>query len=215
MIVVAILGATWPHYEPSCRSPHYRRMGYYCLSSMSLVLVLMHWLSIQDGFDWLSIRLYACLPDKFPDSKFRNAFTISTIVCLAVALIVRLGAGVVNLACRFRCCRSTQSRHDSRTETLCGLWQISKPLPVRMQCLWRGCFIVPGCWIFLSVALYLFVKLRADFAAIMDDGDLRQWNFGQVLALMTWFPTVIDFVAVWSGKPLPKDYHRSGFRLLT
>lgn len=69
---------------------------------------------------------------------------------------------------------------------------------------WRSCVIVPGCWIFLSVALYLFVKLRADFAAIMDDVDLRQCNFGQVLALMTRFPTVIDFVAVWSGKLLPK-----------
>jgi hypothetical protein len=93
-------------------------------------------------------------------------------------------------------------------ETSCGLWQIFKPLPSRMRCFWGSCFIVPGCWIFLSVALYLFVKLRADFAAIMDDADLRQWNFGQVLALMTWFPTVVDFVAVWSSKPPSKGYLR-------
>ena len=202
LIVVAILGTTWPLYEPSCRHPQYRGLAYYVLSLLSLFLIVTHWLGIADGFDRLSILLYRCLPDEFPDPRFRKGFTISTMACLGTALLARLTYGLAMLLTRI-CIRCLMSRHrhqhSEKADDLRPFCRLSSPLPARIQFLWRGLIIMPGSWVYLTIALYLIVKLRADFAAIMNDIEVQKWTFGQIPSLITWFPTVIDFIAVWSG----------------
>ena len=61
------------------------------------------------------------------------------------------------------------------------------------------------CWLMSFVCMWIhlvdFAMLRLDVAKragpSLEEG---QFSFGQILALATWAPTILDFIVVWRGK---------------
>lgn len=54
----------------------------------------------------------------------------------------------------------------------------------------------------MIIALVIFFSIRAELINAGDNSQL-DWSFGQILALTTWIPVVIDFIYIMCGKYQP------------
>jgi hypothetical protein len=84
--------------------------------------------------------------------------------------------------------------------------------------IWKACRpfmrIINGiaCLVFMWLLLAKFAEYRNTVTHLAAGADQDSvWTFGQVLALATWAPTVVDFVSVYFCKPCPLP--PSAFRL--
>ncbi len=204
-LTASVLFATWPLYIPSCRHRIPRWIG--------LLLII--------GMMMFSFRTASSFT-----AKQRNSLAAFDIYCLdlldeqgngplldvvhvlrpavfyvipSFAAVLVIGYLVREVVLRWRgpdswLLRTLAGLRLQREASGFGYWVLA----------W--CFLLTG---FMWAALVYFSFRRALMSFVAGESiQENQWGFGQVLALATWLPTVVDFVLVFANNQFKALDHR-------
>lgn len=152
---------------------------------------------------WISVfpRMVASLlTDEF-DPSYINSVAKNTVVvsdCLTWAMLAICGIKVTS---------SFANRLMSRRPR-------REPKPLSSQIMIGVYLIQLVSIITMLISLYVFFWLRSITIGLGDGNDPQlDWGFGQILALTTWIPVIVDFVYTYIGKSMSFLTEELHFRL--
>lgn len=184
VLVTPPLIALWPLYVPCCSRPLPRRLALFTLCCVTFAM----------GTRYVLGTSRPSSPFESYCFQFRRADTAKSARYSILSATIYLGLGVVAwLAYHWTMFRD---------------WRV-----LRRATAWKhrhrygGGVIVDALFIvsvgvvpfgFMWATLTVFVKLRREIHDIAGDSlEESNWGFGQILALVTWVPTALDFIVVW------------------
>jgi len=194
-----VLIVTWPFYFPACKHPQYRWLGLAIVCALCIAAVVLQVPAtghrpdiIYSDFEthcFNSYKNYQAYHDfvsgSMSPTSLMNLHWVTVVIAggtgsLAIIQFVVFLLGLpVSSVSRFLRRWGWLSRFLDRFLALFWL--------VNFGCMWMH--------------LASFVELRSEVASTagpsLKEGE---FSFGQILALATWLPTIIDFVVVWRGK---------------
>ncbi|KAH6661532.1 hypothetical protein F5X68DRAFT_252896 [Plectosphaerella plurivora] len=193
VLVTPPLIALWPFYVPACARPLPRRIALFVLCCVTFAMGLRHVLGQIFDDSAFEKRCY----------RFKEEQTAIVAKSCVFGATAYLGLGVPAwLAYHWTMFR------DWRVLRRATAW--------KHRHRYMGGIFVDGMFVvfvgvipfvFMWTTLGVFVRLRAEIADRAGDSiEEGKWGFGQILALITWVPTALDFVVVWWNSRDGLDY---------
>jgi hypothetical protein len=184
VLVTPPLIALWPFYVPACARPLPRRVALFVLCCVTFAMGVRHVLGHVYDDSAFEKRCY----------RFREERTAIVARMCVLSATAYLGLGVPAwLAYHWTMFR------DWRVLRRATAW--------KHRHRYMGGVVVDGVFViavgvvpfaFMWWTLGVFVLLRQEIADLAGDSiEEGKWGFGQILALITWVPTALDFIVVW------------------
>ncbi|KAK4209596.1 hypothetical protein QBC37DRAFT_430074 [Rhypophila decipiens] len=194
-LATAAVVVVWPLYLPNCRHITYRWAALCVVCMGNAAIATNYWLTGPDSgaraqdihlsYDWtcLSMRVHHGIQFWPHAVLLVPAFVASLVPITLLAGYILTAILVIQRKIR-------------------GLPSPSLDSPVFTTVSIATVFILPGICItmftLMWVSLAFLIKHRGIVAGVAGP-SLQEgyWSFGQILALATWVPTLVDFFAIW------------------
>lgn len=200
VLVTPPLIALWPFYVPACARPLPRRLALFALCCVTFAMGARHGFGSYFDDSPFEQRCYRFKEERTAIVAWRCV--LGATLYLGLGVFVWLGYHWTIFRDWRVLRRATAWKHRHRYAGgifVDGLFVVSVG-------------VVP--FAFMWTALIVFVLLRGEIAeragASIEEG---KWGFGQILALVTWVPTALDFIVVWWSELFPRP--RRGVGVLT
>ncbi|KAM7198212.1 hypothetical protein V8F20_006239 [Naviculisporaceae sp. PSN 640] len=164
---LSVLGTLWPWYHNQAKHPHLALTAFCLLYTLLLILAIY---AVARGFNWNTTFELSCfykLPTRGDVLRLMSVLLSSAIFIFP--FVVRFWFSKV--------VRKRQRPGFSQTaRSIFGL--------VSFVLLW--------------VSLGVLIRLRAEMSKYSGKSYAEnQWGFGQILAVVAWVPTFVEFARVW------------------
>lgn len=182
VIVTSVLLLLWPFYSPLCKDPQSRKVGLIFVCLLAVILGIRERATPQK---WeTNFELFCFQDNTIHGSRARNSILIGSFY-----IMVGMAFESIRFVFGTKKFSASVSLQD-RFTTGCGPFLAS---------LWS---IVP--FIFVWYPYGSFIALRWNVSSLAGNSlQENKWGFGQILAIFTWLPTLLDFISVWKGKMIP------------
>ena len=184
VLVTPPLIALWPFYVPACSRPLPRRIALFILCCVTFAMGTRY--VAGTSFPESPFEVYCFQFKKEPAAQHARYCVLSATAYLGLGVVAWV-AYHWNMFRDWRVLRhATAWKHRHRY----GGGMLVDSLFI----IFVG--LVP--FVFMWTTLAIFIMLRREIADIAGASiQEREWGFGQILALVTWVPTALDFIVVW------------------
>ncbi|KAM7214411.1 hypothetical protein V8F06_010249 [Rhypophila decipiens] len=208
-LATAAVVAIWPLYLPNCRHITYRWAALCVVCMGNATIATNYWLKGPDSgaraqhihlsYDWTCLSMGVHHGIQFwPHAVLlAPAFVASLVPVTLLAGYILTAILVIQRKIR-------------------GLPSPSLDSPVYTTVSIATVFILPGICItmltLMWVSLAFLIKHRGIVAGVAGP-SLQEgyWSFGQILALATWAPTLVDFFVIWKDDHIPTSTRNRAF----
>ena len=202
----SIIASTWPFYAPICRHPRARWIGIWAATTAFMIVSATLTLRSLEGTEFES-RCLNAYPAR--SGMRRTAVDMANVASMgmqALAMFFRFSyswRGIWWVA------RQVLGRTRSNGGRRLGENGVARwPWVSKRDSVWRrrwrvACATVWSGSLGLGMVVCLVgFALKREMTAEVAGPSLeeRKWGFGQVMALTTWLPTVVDFLLIFKGE---------------